>query len=257
MMKPSTTSSGSSSSGSSNYVPSHYDPSAGPRNFKMFLGSIGVLALIAVIAICADEYPKWNKKRLSEKMESAILEVSHDRVTEYSDYSKLTDWPQSIQDIYKKEQDESLLAIVEKGPENFKDYPANQKFEAGVQAWFRISGKGTEAYPYLTSLQEQPHKRMSPFLRAGSLSLYFLKDQCKKGIAMACTDAAKVRASLLFNGMKGYDEAIVDKMALDELPSDGPLSKDPAIVALREKLSQPLPDTGARHVVKELKEAGV
>jgi hypothetical protein len=127
-----------------------------------------------------------------------------------------------------------------------------KKAELGAQIWFRISDKGSNPEQYLIELQATPHRVKSPILRAGSLSVVFLRQECTKGVDPACLDAAKSFASLLWNGTTAFDEKIITDMALKELPSTGPLSKSPAIEALRKKLSDPPADTLARKATKAL-----
>jgi len=199
---------------------------------KTIAWAIGLLFLCAVLGAI------WSAKdELIEHMrESRRADLADARIKDYSDFSRLQDWPNRVQEIYKKQESKPLAAMLDDLPENTGKLSPERRFILGAQIWFKISSKGTGANAFLLEVQDTPHRVANPMLRAASLSLQFLKNECGKGVEPACLDAAKSFAGLVWQGRGSAQEDWVIESALEKLPSSGPLAKSPAVESLRAKL---------------------
>lgn len=160
-------------------------------------------------------------------------EIAEQRIKDYSDFSKLSDWPQEVQAVYRKQEGKPLGKLLDEIPTKLSP---EKRHVAGAQIWFKISREGTGARDLLMAVQEAPHRVDNPILRAGGMSLDFLKTECKKGVELACLDAAKSFAGLVWHGKGSAEQRWVIKAALDQLPSSGPLAHSNGVESLRVKL---------------------
>ena len=85
---------------------------------------------------------------------------------------------------------------------------------------------------------EQEWRKTRRYIWEEEYVLAFLDEKCAAGISVACTDAAKVIASQVFNPSTSYNRDIINRKALSQLPSEGALARNPQVAALREKLEQ-------------------
>lgn len=194
--------------------------------------AVGLYLLTCILSAAwsaKDElFEYWRKTRHAE--------IADKRIEEYSDFSKLSDWPKEVQAIYQKQESKPLGKMLDEIPSNLNNLSFEKRDMLGAQIWFKISSKGAGASEFLSTVQEAPHRVSSPILRAASLSLHFLKTECQKGLELACLDAAKSFAGLVWHGKDSAEADWIIKAALDQLPSSGPLAKSEAIESLRTKL---------------------
>jgi hypothetical protein len=194
--------------------------------------AIGLYLLTCILSAAwsaKDElFAYWRKTRHAE--------IADKRIEEYSDFSKLSDWPREVQAIYQKQESKPLGKMLDEIPSNLNSLSSEKRDMLGAQIWFKISSKGAGASEFLSTVQATPHRVSSPILRAASLSLHFLKTECQKGLEFACLDAAKSFAGLVWHGKNSAEAHWIINAALDQLPSSGPLAKSDAIESLRAKL---------------------
>jgi len=199
---------------------------------KAILWAIGLLFLAGVLGAVwsakEDLFEYWRETRRAD--------MADQRIQAYSNFSSLSDWPKEIQAMYGKQKDKPLEKIMDDNPGDFNKLSPGKRHMLGAQIWFKISSKGAGAGEYLMAVQKAPHRVHNPALRAANLSLHFLKRECQKGVELACLDAAKSFAGLVWHGKGSVQEDWVIKSALDQLPASGPLATADAIESLRAKL---------------------
>lgn len=160
-----------------------------------------------------------------------------ERIEEFSDFSKLSDWPKRVQAIHQKGEDKSLERLLDEIPADLRKLPPAKREMLGAQIWFKLSSKGAGATDYLATVQEKPNRVKYPKLAAASLSLGFLKNECSKGVELACLDGAKSFAALVWFGRESSQDPWMIDSALGHLPTSGPLAKSEAIASLRSRIS--------------------
>lgn len=199
---------------------------------KTILWGIGLLLLCAVLGAI------WSAKDelIEHVREGRRAEAADKRIKEYADFSTLRDWPKRVQEMYKRQENKPLATMLDEIPENTNKLSRDKRHILGAQIWFKISSKGAGANAFLLEVQDTPHRVNNPILRAASLSLQFLKNECGKGVELACLDAARSFAGLVWHGKGSVQEDWVIQSALEQLPSSGPLATSPAIASLRTKL---------------------
>jgi hypothetical protein len=212
--------------------------SGGPSMFigKDIVSFMLLVAFAATVAIAWSERNKIFDYGVGMWQEFTWKRAATKRIDAYSDFSRVSDWPARVQDTYRKQQAKSLAALMDEIPENLKHLSSARKEELGAQIWFKISSNGREASQSLIDLQNMPHRVKSPLQRAGALSVYFLKQECTKGLETACLDAAKSFAGMVWYGTGPFEDGWVNEKALQQLPTSGPLSTSAAIQSLREKI---------------------
>jgi hypothetical protein len=202
------------------------------RICKFIAWGVGLYLLACILwvipSIVSEFREDWHKNRQAE--------ISDKRIQDYSDFSALSDWPQEVQAIYKRQENKSLGKLLDEIPENINKLSPEKRHMLGAQIWFKISSKGTGAGDVLTGLQKAPHRVGLPVIRSMSLSLHFLDTECKKGVELACLDAAKSMASAFWYGKGSAREDWTIQSALDHLPSSGPLAHSRGVESLRQKL---------------------
>jgi hypothetical protein len=199
---------------------------------KTILWAIGILLLIAIVGAARsakDEY-------FEHMVETRRDEAAATRIDEFSSFSKLPAWPKRVQEIYKKQERKPLEKMMDEIPRDLGKLSSKKQQMLGAQIWFKISSKGAGANEYLIGVQDKPHRVASPMLRAASLSICFLEAECGTGVEVACLDAAKSFAGLVWHGIGSSQEDWVIAAALGKLPSSGPLAKSSSIESLRTKL---------------------
>lgn len=194
---------------------------------------LGMPAILAVAWYAKDEFFKFGTEAW---VDAVTARAAKKRVDAFTDFSQLSDWPSRVQETFRKKEATPLEVLLDDIPAKLKTLSPARKEELGAQIWFKISSKGAQAPHYLQEVQTKPHRVESPWLRAGSLSVYFLRQECNKGIEIACLDAAKSIAGLLWNGTGAFDDKAINELALEQLPTTGSLSKSDSIEALRKKI---------------------
>lgn len=207
------------------------------RQLLKFWGVVLVLLTIAGTIINTEAWWRSLPSPVKVYDDYVTERIATSRQERYSDFSTLSDWPASIQQLAKKHDKKSLEEMMVLVTDNWSKLPRQKRHELGAGLWFKIAAGGSKAHDEVWAIKERHDKvRM---LSVASLTIAFLGDSCKAGIEAACLDAAKVLAGQTFFEMDGSDEtqALIDVSALKQLPAAGPIAQSPAIVALRKKIS--------------------
>lgn len=231
----------SASSGSSDSGPTRLS------DYRYVALIVGAFLLFPVVAALIDtaytEYPKWRHRLADEGYAETSRQIGAARAHMYGDFSTVKEWPARLQ-MHAAPPQKSLYEIVGEIFPDRKSTSAAQEAAVGARIWFRLAAEGEAARDSIAALHMQPGGVPGRGLRAITLSKTFLRRECAKGVELACLDAAKAIAGLLLAFSDGCDEMAINKEALAELPTTGPLSTLPAVIELRHKISQPRQNIG-------------
>jgi len=97
--------------------------------------------------------------------ESRRAEAADKRVKEYTDFSRLSQWPEKVQEAYRKQENKPLEKLMDEVPRDLNQLSAARRHALGAQIWFKISSKGAGASDYLDTVQKAPHRVGMPIIR--------------------------------------------------------------------------------------------
>jgi hypothetical protein len=202
----------------------------GAGDSSWFFVAIIAFGLLIGFATLYDSYFKARSKGMTE--------IADARLSRFSDFSKPEEWPSGVQSSIKKKTRGSLEDVLRRLPQNVDDLSLARKAEVGATIWFMVSKEGANARQYASEAKGKVLRAGHKWFYEERLALAFLRQECGKGVEVACLDAAKLHAGNVFDLPDLITETDSDKKALAELPATGPLSNSPSVVALRKRIEE-------------------
>ncbi len=201
-----------------------------PHLFVVLAGIIALFFAYVLVKYSVEKFPTWRQQWSQQAEAKEILTRQAIRKRLFSDFSSTEDWPANVQAVYKKSTDKTLATILGESPALTANLSPARRMQMGAEIWLRLAGEQSRVQDVIGALPTKPQDQR---MKALVYSIKFLREQCHDEIEAACLDLAKGYASELFNGIEGT--------ALTYLPLSGKLASAPKVVALRERITKPLP----------------